>query len=233
MIKILLCMIPSIFLLIYIYQKDKIEKEPLPLLIILFLMGMACCLLSIFIAKVFQTYFPFLILSYHDLKLWQIIFKILVTIGFIEEALKWLVTYFITWRNKNFKHVYDPIVYCVTTSLGFATLENIIYALNFKALGILPIFLRGILSVPNHAVFGIFMGYYLGLAKKENRKRYKLLSLLVPLYFHFIYDMLLVSKNPFTFLFFIIYVAVCYLFAYSRLKKLAQVKTNLTTKKGT
>lgn len=233
MIKILLCMIPSFFILIYVYQKDNLEKEPLSLLIILFLMGVFCCVFSIFITNILKAYFPFLTLSYHELKLWQIIFKILLTIGFIEETTKWLSTYFITWHNKNFKHIYDPIVYCVTTSLGFATLENIIYALNFNAYGTLPIFLRGLFSVPNHAVFGIFMGYYLGLSKNatfkhetKQSKIYKLLSLLIPLYFHFIYDMLLVSKSQFIVLFFIIYVLVCYLLAYSRLKKLAQIKNN-------
>ena len=54
----------------------------------------------------------------------------------------------------------DGIVYGVTVSLGFATLENIYYVFaGFDdPLGVA--YLRAFSAVPAHALFGVFMGYY-------------------------------------------------------------------------
>lgn len=75
-------------------------------------------------------------------------------------------------------------------SLGFAALENIFYvADNGAGVGIL----RAILSVPGHALWGIFMGYQLGLAKFVPAERPKrlLLAFIIPFIGHGIYDFLL------------------------------------------
>ncbi|MGQ9664052.1 MAG: PrsW family glutamic-type intramembrane protease [bacterium] len=57
-----------------------------------------------------------------------------------------------------FDEVMDGIVHCVASSLGFATVENIIYVLDRGAgTGIL----RAFLSVSGYAFFGALMGYYI------------------------------------------------------------------------
>ncbi len=48
--------------------------------------------------------------------------------GGIEEFLKWLFLYHLIFRHEAFDEPYDGIVYAVAVSLGYATLENIIYA---------------------------------------------------------------------------------------------------------
>ena len=56
----------------------------------------------------------------------------------------------------------DGIVYATAASLGFATIENILYVLDGGlAVGIV----RAIASVPGHVVFACIWGFALGTAK--------------------------------------------------------------------
>ena len=58
-----------------------------------------------------------------------------------------------------FDEHYDGIVYGAAVSLGFATVENILYLF---ANGLESALGRAILPVSSHALFGVIMGYYLG-----------------------------------------------------------------------
>lgn len=232
-----LCIIPSLILLWYIYIEDKVEKEPAYLLTLLFIGGIIACNISILISTIFQKYFPFLNLQYSDLNIFQILFKILITIVLVEELSKWIINYITIWKNKNFKHIYDPIVYSTFISLGFATFENIIYGMTFKSYGLFPIIMRGLISVPSHAVFGVFMGFYLGISKnaemyhkKRQAFKYKIYSILVPIYLHLVYDLLLVNKSTLMYSFFIMYIIVCYILANNKIKKLSSIHKNLKEK---
>ena len=228
-----LCIIPSLILLWYIYTKDKVEKEPPYLLTILFIGGIISCIISILISTILKKYIPFLNFQYKDLNILQIIFKILIAIAFLEELSKWTINYIVIWRNENFKHIYDPIVYSTFVSLGFATFENIIYAITYRSYGILPLIVRSLTSVPSHAVFGIFMGFYLGISKnalishkKKQSTKYKILSIITPTFLHFIYDLLLVNDNPIIYSIFIIYIIICYILANKTVKKLSSINKN-------
>ena len=50
-----ICIIPSICLLLYIYANDKIEKEPLYLLLILFIEGLISCLIAVYISNILKV----------------------------------------------------------------------------------------------------------------------------------------------------------------------------------
>ena len=102
---------------------------------------------------------------------------------------------------------------------------------------LVPIIMRGFIAVPSHAVFGIFMGYYLGISKnalmynkiKQSRK-YRLLSILVPIYLHLVYDLFLVKKNFIMYSIFVVYIIVIYIMAYQRIKRLSSIHKNLSQK---
>ena len=66
-----------------------------------------------------------------------------------------------------FDEHYDGIVYGAAVSLGFATVENILYLF---ANGLESALGRAILPVSSHALFGVIMGYYLGKAKFSEGK---------------------------------------------------------------
>jgi len=104
-----------------------------------------------------------------------------------EEFFKFLVLYFYARRNPAFDEPADGIVYGVASSLGFATLENIMYVVGG---GIGTAVMRAFTAVPAHAFFGAIMGYFVGQARFRPHERGKLIAaaLFWPMLLHGLYD---------------------------------------------
>ncbi len=111
-----------------------------------------------------------------------------------EEFFKFLVVVFYCARHKEFDEAMDGIVYGVVASLGFATLENILYVSDG---GYNVAILRALTAVPGHALTGAFMGYFIGQAKfgEGSSKRNWILALLAPILLHGMYDFPLMAVS--------------------------------------
>ena len=228
-----LAILPSLVLGAYIYKKDTVEKESKSLLIKLIFCGLLATITTLFLTEVSKSIFP--IFSKNSLALdgLSLVVYVFFGIALIEEFSKWIYLYFVCWNHKEFNYAYDAIVYSVFVSLGFATIENILYVIMG---GYKIAFLRMFLAVPAHAFFGVAMGYYLGLAKlsyvhnyHEKSKMYKLFSLLVPVIGHFIYDYLVfIDYN----LLFYIFVVILYYYAYRKVKRLSKITKSLFNTEG-
>lgn len=221
-----IAVIPSIILGFFVYKKDILEKEPIGLILKLFFLGAFSILPAATLENLIMNLIPatsneilnYLILSF-------------ICIALIEEGLKAIFTYKIAWRNRNFNHIYDGIVYCVFTSLGFATLENILYVFSY---GNITGILRALVSVPGHAFFGVTMGYYMGFAKYNEHIQnhsmkhfYQTLSISLPIIFHGLFDFLLLTNNQFMIIIFFIFVLVLYVISYLKIRKLSKVMNML------
>lgn len=114
----------------------------------------------------------------------------------VEEAVKFLFLVLLIWRNGNFNEPLDGIVYGVFISLGFAWMENMVYVTHPVMGGIGTAISRAVLSVPGHALFGVQMGYYLGLAKFYGERKNIVLAFLVPYFVHGMYNYFLLEKSP-------------------------------------
>jgi protease PrsW len=188
MTVLLVALGPALLILIYIYFRDKYEKEPILLLARGFAAG-ALILVPILLIEL-QTgklaiHFPSILKAAWD--------------GFIvasatEEIIKFLAVYYLFWNNRNFNEKFDGIVYSVVVSLGFATVENFFYIYQ-GSLG--TGLLRAFTAVPAHAIFGIVMGYYLGMARFRpfRKKGYIVMAVVMPWFFHGLYDFLLLSGH--------------------------------------
>ncbi len=235
----ILAVLPTLILGYFIYHHDRIEKEPNNLLIKLLGSGCLAALLTVLLTVILQKFFPFFAIEdITNLDYWASAVYVFFGIAIIEEFSKWLFTYIIAWKNKEFNHIYDAIVYSVFVSLGFATLENILYVFSANEYGarISIAIKRMIFSVPGHAFFGVLMGYYLGLAKlsktngyDDKCRKYLFYSVMVPACGHFLFDyILMVNINEhLSFLIFIIYVIFLYVIAISKVKRLAKVPSLL------
>lgn len=172
---------PSLALLSYFYLKDHYKTEPLATVLRSFIFGAMLVFPIMFIQYAFKE--EGLIVS-----VWSQAFILTAS---IEEFFKWFIFYYMIYRLADFDHPYDGIVYGVSISLGFATVENVLYLLNYGvefAIG------RAILPVSSHALFGVIMGYYFGRAKfTSNRKLFLWISLTVPILLHGIYDYILLQ----------------------------------------
>lgn len=235
-----LAVLPTIILGAFIYKNDKLEKEPTSLLISLGAAGIGSAILTLIISGILETIIPFFASEYYtSFDPMSLAVYVFVGIALIEEFSKWIFTYLIAWKNKEFNHVYDAIVYSAFVSLGFATLENILYVFASESVGtaFFTAFNRMIFSVPGHAFFGVLMGYYLGLAKltsfngiKKKSTKYLILSILVPTVCHFLFDYLLMLNLEYSFLLFIVFVVIMFSVAISKVKRLSNIPTNIFNK---
>jgi RsiW-degrading membrane proteinase PrsW (M82 family) len=98
------------------------------------------------------------------------------------------------WNDKNFDEYFDGIVYASFISLGFATVENIMYVMPG---GIGTGIVRALISVPAHFLFGVILGYFLSLAKFNSGKkgRYIIIGLLIAMAAHGLFDWLLMFSD--------------------------------------
>ena len=114
-----------------------------------------------------------------------------------EEFFKFIVVFFYASRHKEFDEPMDGIVYGVVGSLGFATLENVLYTMQG---GLAIAFARAVTAVPCHAFLGAIMGYYIGQYRfppgEKKRGFYLFKALFWPMLLHGLYDFpLFVSSN--------------------------------------
>lgn len=112
-----------------------------------------------------------------------------------EELFKFSVLFLYASRHKEFDEPMDGIVYGVIASLGFATLENVLYSLQG---GLAVALMRAVTSVPSHAFWGAIMGYFVGQARfnphgKKGRLWFK--ALFWPMVLHGLYDFPLLSMK--------------------------------------
>lgn len=159
-ILLTIAILPTIFLLIFIYYKDSYEKEPASLLFQLFLLGVAAIIPALIWEIIGEALV--LLIAPSGTILYNFLYAFFV-VALAEESCKFLFTYIRTWNSEHFNFKFDGIVYAVFVSLGFATLENILYVFDG---GIVTGIIRALISVPSHAIDAIFMGYFYGLAKQ-------------------------------------------------------------------
>jgi RsiW-degrading membrane proteinase PrsW (M82 family) len=145
---------PGLFWLWYFYSQDKYEPEPLSLIAKMFFLGMVAAVIAFFLENLFISFIT------------GILFIVLV-VPVVEELLKFSMVALFVYRDKEFDEPMDGIVYATATALGFATLENLVYVFDLQTISSLFITgsMRAILSVPGHALFAVFWGYGLGIAK--------------------------------------------------------------------
>ena len=180
---------PILIIAFYIYGRDKYEKEPISFLLRALLTGVLIVLPVVLIEKLLS------IPSERMEGLSNAAYTAFKVAALTEEGMKFIAFYFLFWKNKNFNERFDGIVYAVYIALGFAGIENLLYVFTGGySVGLI----RALTAVPAHALFGIMMGFYFGLAKfKPNRGRfYLVLAFFLPFIFHGIYDFLLMSNSP-------------------------------------
>jgi protease PrsW len=190
-----LAVAPGAAITLYIYSRDKYDREPLKPLLISFVLGMIATVPAIFIQTKLRhelnQYFP-------GFTIWYFFLLSFIVVAGSEEGSKYLVLRYYAYRNKAFNEPFDGIIYSVMISMGFATLENIGYVLEF---GIQTGILRMFLSVPSHGAFAVLVGYHVGLAKFNrvpHRRRailHIIKGLLLAIFFHGAFDFFLLLQN--------------------------------------
>lgn len=218
---LLLAVAPGAYIVFHVYRQDKIEKEPGKLIRKLLIAGMISVIPAIILELACSALFG--ISDDGASSLFLIAIDAFIVTALVEEGLKYVTLKKLTWDVPDFDYTFDAIVYSVSVSMGFAIIENIAYVLS-NGLG--NALLRAVISVPGHAVFAVYMGYYYGRAKfcdidGETGEKKKLLkkSLWVPVLLHGFFDFCLMSDSTFLILAFLVFIGVLYVLTYKNLKK--------------
>ena len=210
----LAALLPSVLLVRYFVRSDR-YPEPGNVLWCTFLLGCAIvipvCVLelvvSVFLEDVGGPITQALILAF-------------VVAAACEESFKFLVLHRYCARCPEFDEPMDAVVYGAVASLGFATLENILYVVEG---GLWVAVTRAVTAVPAHACFGAVMGYYYAQARFGSSGERSLVPVLaVPILLHGLYDLplflLYSQENPVVILglyvFFVI--LLCYIYIRTR-----------------
>jgi protease PrsW len=187
-----LAVLPGFLLLFLFYKLDKHEPEPPEKIRKVLLAG---ALSPIVVAPLGSALSALCFKMVEKTSVAGIAIDAFLVAGVVEESAKMAVVWLTIYNDPEFDEPYDGIVYCVTASLGFAIIENLFYAVGSDLRNVVA---RALLSVPLHALCGVFMGTFMGLSKfRPDRKRQLLfLAFLVPVLAHGLYDFFAFIEIP-------------------------------------
>jgi len=198
-----IAILPVILLMIFIYRKDKYQKEPIKSLLKAFIGGMIAIPLDILIVSGIDAILGGTAITE------TVFFSAFLEAGIPEELSKFLIFMIFIWNDKNFDEYFDGIVYATFIGLGFACVENIMYVFEY---GFGTGVVRALLSVPGHFLFGVVLGYFLSMAKfhADKRSTYLISGLLLAMLAHGLFDWLLMVASVLPVVGSIIYVVFLY-----------------------
>ena len=122
--------IPGILIIVYVYTKDKVEKEPIGLIIKLLIFGALSC----FVAGAAEGALAQLWPQYPQGSLEYALINSFALAAFCEEIVKYLALKIGSWRSPSFNYRFDGVVYGTSAAVGFAVLENIGYVAGLSLL---------------------------------------------------------------------------------------------------
>ncbi|QKS71069.1 intramembrane metalloprotease PrsW [Paenalkalicoccus suaedae] len=198
---------PAVALLSFFYLKDDFEQEPVYLVVRSFIFGAILVFPILFIQYVLSVEAPTS----------SVIIDTFFYVAFTEEFFKWFILLITIFFHAEFNQRYDGIVYATAVGLGFASVENIFY---IATNGLDTAIFRAIFPVTSHALFGVVMGYYFGLAKFHAKRRifYLALAFIIPYLLHSSYNFILVSVNRWIYLL-VPFMIFLWIFAMRKVKK--------------
>ena len=188
---LLATILPSILIISFFVYSDKF-KEPRSEIIKVFIYGILITIPAYFLNTFLSNFF------YENTRVGEGLVSSFLTAAPVEEGLKLFVLYYFVYKMKDFNEPVDGIVYGVTVSLGFATLENIYYvyllADYFDTSSMSLALVRSFSAVPAHAVFGLFMGYFFMKYSFVKKGDNLFFAFIIPFALHGCYNLFTISN---------------------------------------
>lgn len=192
--------LPAVLWLLFLYTRDRYEPEPKRLILGLFVVGMVIAVPVAFVGEAIVGALSATVL--------------ILLVGPIEEAAKYLAAFIVVRKNPNFNEPVDGMLYLATVALGFAALETTTYILRSAAqaassggvrnaiaavstVGLL----RGLYSIFGHVSWSGMVGYFLARHVLGGRpQREVAIGILAAGGLHTLFDFTLLLRGGFVFL---------------------------------
>ena len=193
MVNVIIGFLPGIIWLIpFVLYDRKVIIKDYKRLVLLFLLGgigSYCCYR---LEMHFGSYFKKTSISNYL----EILFYAICGVAIFEEGYKWILLLFSNFKSK--KNNMLNIIYRSTfISIGFATLENILYYATVY--GYKTSFSRIGTAFVSHIANGLWMGCFMGKVYYGKKKKiiYYILSFIVPVIFHALYNSFLYGDRKY------------------------------------
>ena len=160
---VLIAFTPGLFWLWFFLRQDIYRPEPRRLIALTFALGCLSTIPAAILEGIFLADFEL-----EEGTLLGTTAAMLLVVGPIEEACKFAAVRLKPYRSLYFDEPIDGLVYAAAASLGFASLENLVYVALF---GPTVMILRAPLSTLAHLVFGSIWGYALGVHRASGYSR--------------------------------------------------------------
>ena len=194
---------PGLLWLWFIYRGNKYRPEPKGLVIRTFLFGMMAIIPVMFVETALllpyvfthiDQFKNFSMTDLNNLTIGQIAYVSFLVAGVTEEFFKFLVVRTTIYKSPYFDEPIDGLVYSSAAALGFASLENIEYLIQF---GWQTALVRAPITTMAHVVFSAMWGYPLAMKKlkRKNSTIFLWLGLLGAMAGHGLYDFLAFQQN--------------------------------------
>lgn len=193
-------LVPSIIWLLFFLKKDA-HPEPKPMILKLFVFGMASAVIAALIEiALFNT-----VLSpiYESFNINAVVFFLIyhfLAIAFVEEGLKYMVVRQSIINDPEFDEPVDAMFYMIIVALGFAALENILVLLPigeffFDAVSVSA--LRFIGATFLHALASATIGFFLALSFCDGKRRrwLVLVGILIATALHGVYNISIIKAD--------------------------------------
>jgi len=215
-----LAIVPGLLLILYVYRKDRVEKEPAGLLMKLVLFGIISCIAAGYLEQLESTFLP----QYPKGSVQYALQTSFLIAALVEETVKFLAMRLASWNNRAFNYRFDGVIYGLTAGVGFAIYENIMYVAMY---GKETAIVRAFTAIPLHAFCGAFMGALYSYSKKASilgqggaSVMFTILALLIPMAVHGTYDTFAFLGQQAT-IPLLIFVVILYIAAITMIKKLS------------
>jgi RsiW-degrading membrane proteinase PrsW (M82 family) len=171
--------VPGLIWLWIFYKTDRYEPEPKRLVLLTFALGVLAIVPAFIGERLGNLAYPFLApieaasaQTSGALNPWPLAIGCFLVIGPCEELAKFAAVRLFIYRNREFDEPLDGIIYAAAAALGFASLENIFYVVDFShglaiRWGMLGV--RSFLALPGHVMFSATWGYALGRKRFDAR----------------------------------------------------------------
>lgn len=188
-LALLAAILPTFTMMAYVLWYDRNHPEPVGMLFKGFLCGVLAVGVLYLIWELLPSYFEW---AEPNRTVIGKIKHAFLSPALAEEGTKLIMLWVLISKNPFFDERFDGIVYAVSISMGFATLENLQYVLESHRWGEVAA-TRAVLTVPLHYMCGVVMGYFYSIAKYDPAKGWKRLWQLAviwagPVIIHGTYD---------------------------------------------
>ena len=182
---------PAIAILIFVYLKYKFQKGHFDFKLLLksFIWGMFSIVLVLLVQ---------LLAAYYEMdslqNLRRIIFYSLAITALFSELGKFFFLKVVCYPKQSMRGPVEGIIYSVMIAMGFATMNNILYFINIPDLTVNTVNI--VTSGPANVIFGLIMGFFVGLGKfRKIRFIDSMTGLLAAIFFHALYSFCMLTED--------------------------------------